>query len=514
MNHTPLILIVLDGWGFRQESVYNAISHAKTPNWDHLWANHPHALLEASGRAVGLPDNQMGNSEVGHLHISAGRVIFQDLTLINQAIQSRTFFENKTLISAIHDADIYKKTLHIMGLCSDGGIHSHFSHLEALIQLCQKTPSVHVCLHLFLDGRDTPPKSANIWLQKLNLLLKETPNIHIGSISGRFYAMDRDNRWDRTEQVYNLLTTPKPTQKSFTNAEDALHFFYEHQKTDEFIPPSLTTDFTPIEDGDSVIFFNFRSDRARQLTRAFIDPDFNQFTRKNIPDIQHMVTFTEYSKTLNTEVAFPPQILKNTLGEVISKAGLSQLRLAETEKYAHVTFFFNGGREMLFDNEDRILIPSPMVSTYDETPEMSAANITDTLINTMLNKEFDFIVVNYANADMVGHTGDLPATVKAIECLDSQIKRIVDAANTAQCNIIITADHGNAELMFDEDTNQPHTAHTSLPVPFLFIGNPQWQSITKCGDLTDVAPTILTVMDLPIPDDMTGKPLLKNTLIS
>ncbi len=508
LKKTPLVLMILDGWGYREETEHNAIAAANTPQWDLWWKNHPHCLLEASGLPVGLPHGQMGNSEVGHMHIGAGRVIPQDFTRIDQAILDGSFFKNPLLLEAIHDLKHRGKTLHVMGLLSDGGVHSHENHLFAFLALCAQENFSNVCLHVFLDGRDTPPQSAQTSLARLNEQLHLYPVATIASITGRYYAMDRDHRWQRMEPVYQLLTETTPSS-TYTHAEEALAFFYEQNIYDEFIPPTPIGVSRPIQDGDSVFFFNFRADRARQLTQALINKSFDGFNRTKTPKIAQFLSMTSYSNHLATRPVFPGIILHNTLGEVIAKHHLSQLRLAETEKYAHVTFFLNGGSEQVFSNEARVLINSPQVATYDLQPEMSANELTLQLIRAIQEQAYDVIICNYANADMVGHSGDFKATVKAIECLDHAMAAIGQALNKVGGHLLITADHGNAELMYDNTIKQAHTAHTNQPVPLLYIGDKAWQASALTGSLIDIAPTMLALLGIKAPAEMTGRALLE-----
>lgn len=501
----PLVLMILDGWGYREEIAHNAIALAHTPQWDE-WLKHPHAMLDASGYSVGLPKQQMGNSEVGHMHIAAGRVIPQDLTRINDAIASGEFAKNKVLLRLIQDAKRKNKNIHVLGLLSPGGVHSHETHLFAFLALCCAQHFKNVHLHLFLDGRDVPPQSAAHSIARLDEQLKQYPVAQISSISGRFFAMDRDRRWERVASVYRLLTEAD-SPFHFKTAEEALKAFYADHILDEFIPPTLIGLSCPIEDGDSVFFFNFRADRARQLTQAFIGHSFEGFAREKKPLLAHFVSMTHYAKNFDNESVFQPLRLPHTLGEMIANHGLSQLRLAETEKYAHVTFFFNGGLDKPFPNEDRILIPSPPVSTYDLQPQMSAFELTHQLTEAIQHSAYDVIICNYANADMVGHTGNLQATIQAIECLDQCLRTVWQALVEQDGVLLITADHGNAEAMFDEQTNQAHTAHTSQPVPFLCLGN-NWQFAHTKGSLIDVAPTVLAVLGIEKPKEMTGQSLL------
>lgn len=502
----PLVLIVLDGWGYREETQYNAIASANTPQWDEWWATRPHLVLNASGQNVGLPQEQMGNSEVGHMHLGAGRIINQDFTRINKAISSGEFFKNPSFLQLIQQLKDNDKALHVMGLLSSGGVHSHENHLFAFLDLCYEQQFTQVFLHLFLDGRDTPPKSALESIRRLNQHLEKYPVAKIASISGRYFALDRDERWERVSLVYHVLTENQ-SHFHFSTAEEAIHYFYENQTTDEFIPPTVIGNNPVINDGDGVFFFNFRADRARQLTKAFIEDHFTGFLRTKQPALSGFVSMTRYSQHLMTESAFPPVEHRNTLGEIIAKEGLSQLRIAETEKYAHVTFFFNGGTEQIFPNEERILIPSPQVATYDLQPEMSAPKLTQVLVNAIQSGAYDVIICNYANADMVGHSGDFQATVKAIECLDQCLKEIWQALEPLGGNLLITSDHGNAEAMYDDSTHQAHTAHTCQPVPLLFIGG-DWRFTTEHGTLVDVAPTMLSLLGIKPPEEMTGNVLL------
>lgn len=506
----PLLLMILDGWGYNKNNEYNAIAQANTPQWDEWWQKCPHILLHASGLPVGLPEAQMGNSEVGHMHIGAGRVIPQDFTRINESIDNGQFAKNPVFHKIIKELQKTGKTLHIMGLLSPGGVHSHEQHLFALINLCAHQNFTSVCLHLFLDGRDVPPKSALQSLERLNTILKVHPVGTIGSITGRYYAMDRDNRWERIESVYTLLTQGQSAHH-FTDAESAIQFYYQQNLFDEFIPATLIGKKKTIEDGDAILFFNFRADRARQLTRAFIDPAFKKFNRIRQPQLSYFVSMTQYDKNLPTTQAFPPISLSNTLGEVLSAHGLSQLRIAETEKYAHVTFFFNGGNEHIFANEERILIPSPKVTTYNLQPEMSAPQLTERLVQAINSQTYDVIICNYANADMVGHSGDFNATVQAIECLDHCMAKVWQALAVNGGQLLITADHGNAEAMFDEATQQVHTAHTREPVPLLYVGD-HWHFDSIEGSLIDIAPTVLTLLGITPPAEMTGHSLLKKEL--
>lgn len=504
----PVVLMILDGWGYRENNSHNAIALAHTPQWDTWWKTCPHVLLEASGSFVGLPDGQMGNSEVGHMHIGAGRVILQDYTRINKSIDSYEFANNTTFIETIHEMQQSGHAIHILGLLSAGGIHSHETHLFAFLALCATMQFSRIYLHLFLDGRDTAPQSAMQSLNKLQEILKKYPVAEISSLSGRYYAMDRDNRWQRIERTYHVLTgSNDPNIPHYESATAAISAFYQQQIFDEFIPPTFIGHATPIKDGDSVFFFNFRADRARQLTHALIDEAFDAFHRPLKPHIARFISMTHYADALATQAAYPPQQLQHTLGEVIAQHGLHQLRIAETEKYAHVTFFLNGGREASFPNEDRTLIPSPAIATYDLQPEMSALKLTRSIIEAIQSAHYDVIICNYANADMVGHSGNLTATIKAIESLDNAMHDVSKALTNVGGHLLITADHGNAELMFDEKTQQVHTAHTCDPVPLLYVGDNHLHFKLGVGSLIDVAPTLLALLKINPPSEMTGRSL-------
>jgi len=499
----PLVLIILDGWGYREQTTHNPIANVETPTFDTLFQQYPYTLLEASGSAVGLPEGQMGNSEVGHLHLGSGRKVPQDLTRINQAISSGDFKKNAALLDLIQKTKQSNHALHILGLLSPGGVHSHEQHILALMNLIEKQGIQKKYLHAFLDGRDTPPKSA---MKSLSLFKGQ-----IASIMGRYYAMDRDNRWDRTQQAYDCLTLGK-TDSQFNNAEEALQKAYLRGEMDEFVKPISILDNnnnpTTIEDGDTVIFMNFRADRARQLTHAFVDENFSHFSRAKKPTLANFTTLTQYEKTLSVNIVYPPLTHKNTLGEILSHAGLHQLRIAETEKYAHVTYFFNGGIETPFPNEERTLIPSPKVATYDLKPEMSAKELTQQLITRISDQHYDVIICNYANPDMVGHTGMEKAAQKAVSMIDQCMKQVLEAIKKVGGEALITADHGNIEKMFDEDNDQPHTAHTNNPVPLIYVGR-EAKFIHSDGALDDVAPTLLHLLNLKQPAEMTGKNLIE-----
>ena len=506
------VLMILDGYGLSDTVEGNAIAQANTPVMDQLKRENPFVKGYASGLAVGLPDGQMGNSEVGHLNIGAGRVVYQELTRITKSIAERDFFQNPALLAAIRRVKEENSALHLMGLLSDGGVHSHIDHLKALLRLAKEQGLHRVYVHCFFDGRDCPPASGKGYLEEIEATIKQLGVGAVASLSGRYYAMDRDNRWDRVQKAYDCLTLGRGNQTSDPKAYLAQS--YQQGVTDEFLVPAVVVDDNGlpvgmIEPEDAVIFYNFRPDRARQLTRAICDPDFTGFTREKRVTAATMVTFTEYDKTIpNHLVAFEAEKLKNTLGEYLSSLGKTQLRLAETEKYAHVTFFFNGGVETPYPGEDRILVPSPKVATYDLQPEMSAYEVTDHLVDAIESGKYDFIVVNYANSDMVGHTGVMKAAIQAVEAVDQCVGRVVDALVKADGQMFLCADHGNSEKMIDETTGEPFTAHTTNPVPFLLVHGPKGVGLRETGRLDDIAPTLLELMGLDVPKEMTGKSLL------
>ncbi|WP_371187693.1 2,3-bisphosphoglycerate-independent phosphoglycerate mutase [Thalassotalea maritima] len=509
-NKKTMVLLILDGWGYRENTESNAIFHAHTPVLDNLMKTYPNMLIETSGMAVGLPEGQMGNSEVGHVNLGAGRIVYQDFTRITKAIDDGSFCETPALTNAIDNAVNNDKAVHVFGLMSPGGVHSHEDHIFALLDMAKARGANKVYLHAFLDGRDTPPRSAEASLKKAEQKFAELGNGQVASIIGRYYAMDRDQRWERVEQAYDLMVDGIG-QYSADDAVSALQQAYQRDENDEFV--SATAIKTPdgktitIEDGDAMIFMNFRADRARQFTRCFTDSDFAGFTRKRVPNIGDFVMLTEYAADIDTSVAFPTEDLVNVLGEWLEQHNKTQLRISETEKYAHVTFFFSGGREDTFAGEDRVLVPSPQVATYDMQPEMNSGLLTDKLVEAIDSGKYDLIVCNYPNGDMVGHTGKFDAAVKACEAVDSAIGRVVDALQRNGGECLITADHGNAEMMVNAATGQAHTAHTCEPVPLIYVGRNA--SVKPTGALSDIAPTLLHLMAMEQPEQMTGQALMQ-----
>ncbi|WP_406660473.1 2,3-bisphosphoglycerate-independent phosphoglycerate mutase [Methanolobus sp. ZRKC3] len=506
----PLLLMILDGWGHTQETEGNAVLAAHTPVLDTLAAEYPCCLLEASGEAVGLPEGQMGNSEVGHLNIGAGRVVYQDLTRINKVIRDGSFSENKAILEAIENVKKNKSDLHLMGLFSYGGVHSHMDHMRAIIELAKKKGIENVFIHTFLDGRDVPPQAALKDMEEHEEYCRSTGIAKTASVSGRYYAMDRDRRWERTELAYDALTSG--TGIFAENAVSAVSQSYAKGENDEFVRPTVILDENGkavgnVKDGDSVIFFNFRPDRARQLTYAFVSDDFDGFERKVRPDVYY-VCMTEYDETLHAPIAFPAESIENTLGEVLSKNKLKQLRIAETEKYAHVTFFFNGGVEHRNEGEERCLVPSPKVATYDLKPEMSAYEVTDELVEKIRSGKYDVIILNFANMDMVGHTGIFEATIKAVGTVDECVGRTIETIIGENGAAIITADHGNAEKIVDYSTGIAHTAHTSNTVKAILVNAGDGIGLKK-GRLSDIAPTMLEILGIEQPEEMTGTSLLQ-----
>jgi 2,3-bisphosphoglycerate-independent phosphoglycerate mutase len=501
----PILLLILDGWGHRDETAHNAIAQANAPNWRRLLADYPHTLVQTHGAYVGLPDGQMGNSEVGHMNIGAGRIVYQDLTRIDAAIADGSFFENSALVGACDAAKRAGGTLNIFGLVSPGGVHSHETHILAMLDLAARRGVERIAVHAFLDGRDTPPRSAHPSLETLEAKCAELPNAFIATVSGRYYAMDRDKRWDRVQLAYEAISSGHDAE-FMDGALAALDAAYARGENDEFVKPTVTKEAWFMGDGDAVVFMNFRSDRARELSHAFVDADFSGFVRSREIELSAFVTLTEYEKGLAASaVAFAPQSMHNTLGEYLASLGLAQLRIAETEKYAHVTFFFSGGREAPFAGEERILIPSPKVATYDLQPEMSCPELTDRLVAAIASKQFDFIVCNIANPDMVGHSGIEAAAIKAAEAVDLALGHITRAIAESGGEMLISADHGNLEQMLDEN-GVPHTQHTVGPVPLVYVGR---RAILHPGALRDLAPTVLALMDLPQPAEMSGRNLVE-----
>jgi 2,3-bisphosphoglycerate-independent phosphoglycerate mutase len=500
----PVMLMILDGWGWREERADNAVLQANTPAFDRLWSTCPHALLDTSGRDVGLPDGQMGNSEVGHLNIGAGRVVKQELPRIGDAIASGEIAKTPAVQHLIAKLKASGGTCHLMGLVSPGGVHSHQDHAAALAKILDAA-GVPTVVHAFTDGRDTPPQSAGEDLKRLRAALPKA--VAIATVSGRYYAMDRDKRWERVKKAYDAVVDAQGPH--FADAGAVIADAYAQKAFDEFVIPAVVGDYRGMRDGDGVLCFNFRADRVRQLLAAILDPAFSGFARPRTIKLAAAVGMAEYSSALNPflEAIFPPQSLNNVIGEVVANAGRKQLRMAETEKYAHVTYFLNGGREQPYDGEDRIMVPSPKVATYDLQPEMSAPEVTDKMVEAIGSGKYDLIVLNFANPDMVGHTGSLPAAIKAVETVDAGLGRIADAITKAGGALVVIADHGNCELMRDPVTGGPHTAHTTNPVPVIVLGSDA-KTIAN-GRLSDVAPTLLKLMDLPLPKEMTGKALLR-----
>ncbi len=508
MSEKLTMLMILDGFGINKNEKGNSIKLANTPNIDKLMKTYPITEIHTSGLDVGLPEGQMGNSEVGHTNIGAGRIVYQELTRITKSIEDGDFFGIPELVKAIENCKKNKSKLHIMGLLSDGGVHSHIRHLYALLELAKRKDFEDVYVHCFLDGRDTPPASGENYISELEKKMAEKGIGKIASICGRYYAMDRDKRYERIKKAYDALVNGIGNKEN--TAIQAIEKSYQEEKFDEFVEPTvICTNNEPvakIEENDSIIFYNFRPDRAREITRAIVDEKFDGFERKYFKT--YFVCFTQYDETMpNVEIAFKPEKIENTFGEYISKKGLTQLRIAETEKYAHVTFFFNGGEEKQYKGEDRILVPSPKVPTYDLKPEMSANEVTEKVIEAINSKKYNCIILNYANPDMVGHTGNLEATIKAIETIDNAVGKVVKEIQKQNGVLIITADHGNAEQMIDNKTGEPHTAHTTNPVPLILIGMENIE--LKQGKLADIAPTMLDIMGLEKPKEMTGNSIIK-----
>lgn len=508
MEKKPIMLMILDGFGTNENKDGNAVELANTPNIDKLMKKYPTATGYTSGLSVGLPEGQMGNSEVGHTNIGAGRIVYQELTRITKSIEDGNFFSIPEFIEAIENCKKNNSKLHIMGLVSDGGVHSHIRHLYGLLEMAKRRDFENVYVHCFLDGRDTPPSSADGYIADLEEKMREKGVGKIASLSGRFYSMDRDKRWERVQKCYDALVNGKGNKAG--SAIKAIESSYQKEVFDEFVEPTIIcngeTPIAQIEDNDSVIFFNFRPDRAREITRALVDKEFDGFETK--PLNLYFVCFTNYDETIsNVNIAFKKEPLVNTFGEVISKEGLTQLRIAETEKYAHVTFFFNGGEEKQYLGEERILVPSPKVETYDRKPEMSAYEVTDKVIEAIKEEKYNCIILNFANPDMVGHTGNLEAAIKAVEAVDECVGKVVETMLEKDGTILITADHGNAEQMIDYKTGDPHTAHTTNPVPLILVSNNEKYKI-ESGKLADLAPTLLELLGIKQPEEMTGESLL------
>ena len=501
----PIAIIIMDGFGISPTQEGNAIANARKPNLERLWKQYPTTTLKASGLAVGLPRGQMGNSEVGHLNLGGGRIVYQDLTRISLAVEKGTFASNPVLQEAMNLVRKGGSKLHLIGLLSDGGVHSHITHLYALLEMARSMDLSRVFVHAILDGRDVPPRSALGYFRDLEEKFSQTGTGSTATVSGRYYTMDRDRRWERVEKAYRCLVYGEGLRAD--SAEEAVRKGYDRGENDEFIMPTVVDDKGMVDDGDSIIFFNFRPDRAREITRAFVDKDFQEFATK--PIRVHYTCMTQYDATLNAPVAYPAENLIDTLGEVVSRAGLKQLRIAETEKYAHVTYFFNGGKEEVNPGEDRVLIPSPKVATYDLQPQMSAYEVRDELLARLDSGRYDLVVLNFANPDMVGHTGIFEAAVKAVEVVDGCVGEIVDRILSLGGAVLLTADHGNAEKMQDSDTGQPHTAHTTNPVPIsLITSDRKSYRLREDGILADVAPTALELMHIPQPEAMTGRTLI------
>ena len=503
----PLMLMILDGWGYREDAEDNAISQAATPCWDQLQQAGSHTTIETSGESVGLPAGQMGNSEVGHLNIGAGRVVFQDFTRISNAVEDGSFQNNPALVKAIEASRKFGSTLHIMGLLSPGGVHSHEEHFLATVRMAATLGAANIRVHAFLDGRDRPPRSAGPSIQKMQDCLDGLRNTAFASLCGRYYAMDRDQRWDRVEKAWDLLVDGEARFTS-SDAGSALESAYERDESDEFVSPTIIGPYAGVQDNDAVIFINFRADRAREISQAFTQPDFGGFARET-PKLSCFVCMTQYMDGLPCDIAFSPEKLEGLLGEKLSEQGLSQLRIAETEKYAHVTFFFNGGEEKPFAGEQRLLVPSPDVATYDLQPEMSIEKLSAELDKAIRSDEFDVIICNVANPDMVGHTGSMTAAIKAVEAVDHCIGIVLKAIQSANGELLITADHGNIEQMTDPLSGQSHTAHTTNPVPLVYYGRKA--NILTGGSLRDIAPTMLYLLGIRPPAEMTGRSLLELT---
>ncbi|MDF1761904.1 MAG: 2,3-bisphosphoglycerate-independent phosphoglycerate mutase [Oleibacter sp.] len=508
----PTALIILDGWGYREETANNAIANANTPNWDRLLKDYPNALIQTSGEAVGLPDGQMGNSEVGHMNLGAGRVVYQNFTRINKTIRDGELSNNAALVAAMEKAKAADGAVHFLGLLSPGGVHSHEDHLLALLDMAKEKGIERVFVHAILDGRDMPPRSAEPSLSKVERHCESLGNARIATIIGRFYAMDRDNRWERVEQSYVAMTSGQ-AEFCAASAVEALQAAYQRDENDEFVKATIIGESVDqpglVKDGDAIICFNFRPDRSREITRAFVEGEsFTGFQREQRPALSDYVMLTEYAANIPASCAFPPEALINGLGEYMADNKMKQLRIAETEKYAHVTFFFSGGREQEYDGETRILVKSPDIATYDLQPEMSAPEVTDKLVDAIHNGGYDLIVCNYANGDMVGHTGVYEAAVKAAECIDECLRRVTDAILAVGGECLITADHGNAEMMLDAN-GEAMTQHTTGPVNLIHVHGRSERTQLQPGSLCDIAPTLLNMMQLSAPNEMTGVSLIR-----
>ena len=506
-KRTPTALIILDGWGHRDETEHNAIANANTPTWDRLLADYPNTLIQTSGNAVGLPEGQMGNSEVGHMNLGAGRIVYQNFTRINKAIDDGSFFENEAICSAVDKAKANGGAVHIAALLSPGGVHSHEEQIFAACELAAKRGIDKLYVHGILDGRDMPPRSAEPSIKALDAKLAELGKGKLATLCGRYYAMDRDNRWERVEPAYVAMTEAKAPFTA-ANGVEALAAAYERSEDDEFVQATVIGEGGKVEDGDAILFMNFRPDRAREITRAFVEADFTGFERNKTPALADYVMLTEYAADIPASCAYPPEKLVNGIGEYMQNLGKTQLRIAETEKYAHVTFFFSGGREAEYDGETRILVKSPDVATYDLQPEMSAPEVTEKLVGAIKGGEYDLIVCNYANGDMVGHTGVYEAAVKAAECIDDCIKQVTDAILEVGGECLITADHGNAEQMVNPETGGPLTSHTTGPVDLIHVHGKAEKGALNAGSLCDISPTLLDIMSVEQPAEMTGNSLI------
>jgi 2,3-bisphosphoglycerate-independent phosphoglycerate mutase len=505
----PIVLCILDGWGLTKDTEYSAIAKAKTPNFDEIFSKYPRSILKASGQAVGLPEGQMGNSEVGHMNIGAGRIVFQTLPKIDKNVKDNTLKDIQLIKKTIVSLKKSKGDLHLLGLLSDGGVHSHITHIIALAKIFADE-KINVKVHCFLDGRDTPQKSALTYIEQFQSAIEEYDNISIATLGGRYYGMDRDNRWDRIEKAYNIIVSGEELGQ-VADPATAIKESYTKDKTDEFLEPIAITGYQGMKTGDAFIFANFRADRAREISMALANPNFSFFDRKKTVDFVEKIQMTEYSAEHNEylDTIFPPNDIRNSLGEIIAKQGLKQLRIAETEKYAHVTFFFSGGKEEKFKDEERILVDSPKIATYDLKPEMSASVLTEKLIKEIQSDKFDFILVNYANPDMVGHTGVMEAAIKACEEVDKELGKLIKAIKEKDGLLFVAADHGNAEKMFDKEKQEPFTAHTSNPVPFILVAKGAEKLKLANGILANIAPTILHVMGIEKPKEMTEESLLR-----